>query len=142
MSKEHTVKAKRLEDGTLVEVLPDGTTRDFPPDPTDWAALQAMTDEEINAAAATDPDNPPRTPEREKVLKRVPQVKFMRRALRLTQEEFAARFRIPLGMLRDWEEGKSIPDQAARAYLTVIARNPKAVIDALSHGPGQIRVST
>jgi putative transcriptional regulator len=90
-----------------------------------------MTEDEINAAALTDPDNPPRTPERAKHLKRVPQVKVMRRALRLTQEEFAARFRIPLGTLRDWEQGKTKPDQAARAYLTVIARNPKAVIEAL-----------
>jgi putative transcriptional regulator len=96
-----------------------------------------MTEEEINAAALTDPDNPPRTPEREKHLKRVPQVKVMRRALKLTQEEFAARFRIPLGTLRDWEQGKTEPDQAARAYLTVIAHNPKAVIEALGvhHGP-------
>ena len=131
MSKGRTIVARRLEDGTLVEVLPDGTTRPFPPDRTDWAALRRMTEDEINAAALTDPDNPPRTPERAKHLKRVPQVKVMRRALRLTQEEFAARFRIPLGTLRDWEQGKSKPDQAARAYLTVIARNPKAVIEAL-----------
>jgi len=64
-------------------------------------------------------------------LKRVPRVKVMRRALKLTQEEFAARFRIPLGTLRDWEQGKTEPDQAARAYLRVIARNPKAVPEAL-----------
>jgi putative transcriptional regulator len=55
----------------------------------------------------------------------------VRRALGLTQEEFAARFRIPLGTLRDWEQGKSEPDQAARAYLMVIARNPDAVVEAL-----------
>jgi putative transcriptional regulator len=92
-----------------------------------------MTEEEINAAALTDPDNPPRTPEREKHLKPAPhqQVKVMRRALRLTQEEFAARFRIPLGTLRDWEQGKTEPDQAARAYLRVIARDPEAVLEAL-----------
>ena len=92
----------------------------------------SLTEEEINAAALSDPDNPPLTPEREAKLKRVPQVKVMRRALRLTQEEFAARFRIPLGTLRDWEQGKTEPDQAARAYLTVIARNPDAVTEALS----------
>ena len=132
MKEGRTVIAKRLEDGTLVEVLPDGTTRAFPKDHTDWPALGRMTEDEINAAALTDPDNPPRTPEREKHLKRVPQVKVMRRALRLTQEEFAERFRIPLGTLRDWEQGKSEPDQAARAYLTVIGRNPKAVDDALN----------
>jgi putative transcriptional regulator len=105
--------------------------RPFPPDETDWTALQGMSEEEINAAALTDPDNPPRTPEREKHLKRVPQVKVMRRALHLTQEEFAQRFHIPLGTLRDWEQGKTQPDQAARAYLRVIACNPKAVLDAL-----------
>jgi putative transcriptional regulator len=91
-----------------------------------------MSDEEVNAAALSDPDNLPRTPEREKHLKRVPQLKLMRRALGLSQEAFAARFRIPLGTLRDWEQGKTEADQAARAYLTVIARNPKAVTEALN----------
>ena len=91
-----------------------------------------MTDEEINAAALADPDNPPITPERQARLKRVPQVKVMRGALGLTQEEFSARFRIPLGTLRDWEQGKSEPDQAARAYLTVIARDPEGVRKALT----------
>jgi putative transcriptional regulator len=135
MSKGRTIRARRRQDDVLVEVLPDGTERPFPPDETDWAALQRMTEGEINAAALTDPDNPPRTPEREKHLKRVPQVKVMRRALRLTQEEFAARFRIPLGTLRDWEQGKTQPDQAARAYLRVIARNPTAVLEALNWSP-------
>ena len=130
-SEGRTIVARRLKDGTLVEVLPDGTTRPFPPDDTDWAVLGKMTEEEINAAALTDPDNPPRTPEREKHLKRVPRVKVMRRALKLTQEEFAVRFRIPLGTLRDWEQGKTEPDHAARAYLRVIAHNPKAVLEAL-----------
>jgi putative transcriptional regulator len=136
MSEGRTIRARRLKAGTLVEVLPDGTMRPFPPDESDWAALRQMTEEEIDAAALTDPDNPPRTPEREKHLKRVPQVKVMRRALRLTQEEFAQRFHIPLGTLRDWEQGKTQPDQAARAYLRVIARNPKAVLEALSAAPG------
>ena len=131
MSEGRTIRARRQKDGTLVEVLPDGTTRPFPPDDTDWATLRRMTEEQINAAALSDPDNPPRTPEREKHLKRVPQVKVIHRAMHLTQEEFAARFRIPLGTLRDWEQGKTEPDQAARAYLRVIARNPKAVLEAL-----------
>jgi len=37
----------------------------------------------------------------------------------------------PLGTLRDWEQGRVEPDQAARAYLTVIAREPDTVRDAL-----------
>jgi len=72
LSNEHTIRARRLTDGTLIEVLADGTTRALPPDRTGWAALRAMTEEEINAAAATDPDNPPRTAERATRLQRVP----------------------------------------------------------------------
>ncbi len=52
-------------------------------------------------------------------------------ALALTQEEFAARFKIPLGTLRDWEQGRSEPDQPAKAYLTVIAHDPRGVERAL-----------
>jgi putative transcriptional regulator len=41
------------------------------------------------------------------------------------------RFHIPLGTLRDWEQRASEPDEAARAYPTVIARDPVAVAKAL-----------
>jgi putative transcriptional regulator len=118
-------------------VLPDGSTRSLPPDQTDWTALNCMTDEEINEAALADPDNPPMTTERKARMKRVPQVKVMRRALGLNQEEFSARFRISLAMLREWEQGRSEPDQATRAYLTVIAREPDAVRRALSDARGR-----
>ena len=50
--------------------------------------------------------------------RRVPCVKTLRRALHLTQEEFASRFRIPLGTLRDWEQGRSEPDQTARGPIS------------------------
>lgn len=54
-------------------------------------------------------------------------VKEIRRVLGLTQEQFAGRFQIPLGTLRDWEQGRSEPDQPAKAYLEAIARDPAAV---------------
>jgi putative transcriptional regulator len=60
-------------------------------------------------------------------MKRSAQTKVIRRALELTQEEFAARYHIPLGTLRDWEQGRAEPDQPARAYLTLIARDPDRV---------------
>jgi DNA-binding transcriptional regulator YiaG len=62
---------------------------------------------------------------------RVVQVKTIRRALKLSQEEFAASFHIPIGTLRDWEQGRKEPDAAARAYLRVIAREPEVVRRAL-----------
>ena len=60
-------------------------------------------------------------------MKRAPRPKTIRRALELTQEEFAARYHIPLGTLRDWEQGRAEPDQATRAYLKLIARDPDHV---------------
>jgi putative transcriptional regulator len=53
--------------------------------------------------------------------------KRLRDRLSLTQEEFAAKYRIPIGTLRDWEQGRKFPDAPARAYLTIIARDPHAV---------------
>lgn len=94
--------------------------------------LHPMTVDEVRAAASSDPDARPLTPDDFKRMKRIPRAKIIRRALGLTQEEFAARFHIPLGTLRDWEQGAAEPDTCARAYLTVIARNPKAVADALT----------
>ncbi|MEP6566993.1 MAG: type II toxin-antitoxin system MqsA family antitoxin [Mesorhizobium sp.] len=58
-------------------------------------------------------------------------VRAVRRVLHLNQEEFAARFGFGLARLRDWEQGRSAPDSAVRAYLTVIEKNPKAVAEAL-----------
>jgi len=68
-------------------------------------------------------------------MKRVPRTKTMRRALGLTQEEFAARFHIPLGTLRDWEQGRAEPDQTAKAYLRAIAGDAQAVQRALKLAP-------
>jgi putative transcriptional regulator len=90
-----------------------------------------MTQEAAERAARADPDAQPLTVGDLRRLKRTPQAKIIRRALGLTQEEFAARYRIPLGTLRDWEQGRAIPDQPARAYLTVIARHPQSVQQAL-----------
>ncbi len=131
MSEETIIARRRRSDGKLVRIFPDGREEPFPEPPP----LPQRSDDEIMAAALSDPDNPPLTPERLARMKRVPQVKVMRRALGLTQEDFSARFRIPLGTLRDWEQGKSEPDQAARAYLTVIAREPEAVRRALQARP-------
>jgi putative transcriptional regulator len=90
-----------------------------------------MTQKQIEAAANADRDNRPLSVGDLGRMKRTPQVKIIRRALGISQEDFAARYHIPIGTLRDWEQGRVAPDQAARAYLTVIARNPEAVRKAL-----------
>jgi putative transcriptional regulator len=129
MSKTTTF-ARTRADGTLVEVFEDGTERPFPETP-----MRPMTEAEISAAAAADPDARPMTDAEWQAARKVPRTKTLRRALGLTQEEFAARFQIPLGTLRDWEQGKAEPDQSARAYLKAIAGDPVAVQRALQAAP-------
>jgi putative transcriptional regulator len=59
-------------------------------------------------------------------------VKAIRARRGLTQEEFSLRYAISLASLRDWEQGRYSPDPTARAYLTIIDRNPEAVEKALT----------
>jgi putative transcriptional regulator len=94
-----------------------------------------MSPEAVEEAARADPDAQPLTEADLKRMKRTPQAKVIRRALQLTQEEFAARYHIPLGTLRDWEQGRAEPDQPTRAYLTLIARDPDHVSRVLNPGP-------
>jgi putative transcriptional regulator len=94
---------------------------------TDWAAVDALTDEQIEAAVRSDPDAAPIRFFEQPGFIRIPNVKKLRERLGLTQEAFAATYRIPVGTLRDWEQGRKFPDAPARAYLTVISRNPEAV---------------
>jgi putative transcriptional regulator len=125
-----TISARSRSDGAVVEILDDGGERPFPERP-----MRPMTEAEIREAAAADPDARPMTPEQLAKAKRIPRIRTLRRALGLTQEEFATRYHIPLGTLRDWEQGRSQPDQPARAYLTLIAADPEGVSRRLAAGP-------
>jgi putative transcriptional regulator len=100
----------------------------------DWRKFQALTDDDVIAGAMTDPDNKPLTREDRLRMKRRPRAYVIRRALRMTQEEFAEAYHIPIGTLRDWEQGRTEPDQANRAYLKVIAVDPEFVRRALGQG--------
>ena len=101
------------------------------PPKTDWRAFDAMSDAERHRAAASDPDAPPATEAQLARARRVLTVRALRKKLNLTQEEFAARFHLPLGTVRDWEQGAHRPDKAAQVLLRVIARDPDAVARAL-----------
>jgi len=101
------------------------------PPRTDWRAFDAMSEEERRQAALSDPDALPATDAQLARARRVPSVRALRKKLGLSQAEFAARFHLPLGTVRDWEQGAHRPDKAAQVLLTVIAKDPDAVARAL-----------
>jgi putative transcriptional regulator len=103
--------------------------------PEKWARLRAKTNDQVLSEARRDPTALPvedRKTGRLGPVGRVSPAKRVRWALRMSQIEFAKTFRIPLGTLRDWEQHRRDPDQAAKAYLEVIAREPEAVRRALA----------
>jgi putative transcriptional regulator len=89
-----------------------------------------MTSQERHAAAMADPDARPMTDSEWAIAPWL-----VRRRLKLSQEEFAARYHIPVGTLRDWEQRRKEPDAAAKAYLRVIALEPEVVRKALAARP-------
>ena len=75
----------------------------------------------VRAMKATSPSFAPVIP---------PQI--LRKHLGMTQSEFAKALRIPLSTLRNWEQGRVLPDPAARSLLTIVAKNPKIALKALA----------
>ena len=98
---------------------------------TDWSKFDQMSDQNKLEAALSDPDALPLSDDDMRRMKRTPQAKIIRRALKMTQEEFSAKFEIAIGTLRDWEQARYEPYGAAKAYLKVIAREPDSVLRAL-----------
>ncbi|MDO5705555.1 MAG: helix-turn-helix domain-containing protein [Paracoccus sp. (in: a-proteobacteria)] len=61
-----------------------------------------------------------------------PDVAVIRKRQKLSQGAFAQRYGLSVSAVRDWEQRRRNPDRAAAAYLTVIDREPEAVIRALA----------
>jgi putative transcriptional regulator len=99
---------------------------------TDWTRVSTMTDEEVLAAARSDPEAPPLDPEALAKMRRVSPVKALRQRLGMTQVEFAEVFGLPISTLRDWEQRRSTPDAPARALLRAIEREPETMRRLLS----------
>ena len=95
---------------------------------TGWAKIDAQTDEDITRNVASDPDAAPILTEAETA---AALARSVRKRLGISQAEFAARYHVPIGTLRDWEQNRKQPDAPALAYLRVIARKPKMVARAL-----------
>jgi putative transcriptional regulator len=61
----------------------------------------------------------------------VPDVKKIRSDFKLTQDEFAALLGISVKTLRNWEQGRRVPEGAARVLLQVAAKHPEAIWDVV-----------
>jgi putative transcriptional regulator len=62
----------------------------------------------------------------------IPDVRAIRKALHMSQHRFASLYRIPLAILKNWEQGRRYPDAPAAAYLRAIQRRPKEVMEAVA----------
>jgi putative transcriptional regulator len=96
------------------------------------ARIDWLTDEELTANASSDRDNQPLTESELSRLRAARAVKRARAATGLSQAAFAKRFHINAARLKDWEQGRTMPDSAALAYLQVIEREQEVVERALA----------
>ena len=94
--------------------------------------LDSMSDQELTVNALRDPDNPPLTDDELARIASARRAQAARSATGLSQAAFAARFGLSLGTVRDWEQGRSRPDAAAQALLTIISREPEAATRAIA----------
>jgi putative transcriptional regulator len=60
-----------------------------------------------------------------------PEIKEIRASFGLTQEQFAALLGISVRTLRNWEQGRRVPEGPARVLLQVAAKHPEAVLDVV-----------
>jgi putative transcriptional regulator len=59
-------------------------------------------------------------------------IRRTRTGLGLSQSEFASRFRVPIGTLRDWEQARTTAPDFAIAYVRVIGQHPDMVAKAVA----------
>ncbi len=130
MNEDHMTNVEMLPDGRVFEVLNDGTLVPLK-GRTDWAAFDALTEEDITRAALTDPDNPPLTDEYLAKMELIPNVYIIRNNLGLTQLEFAETYGIALDLIQSWERGPDFPDSVARSLLRIIEQDPEGAKAAL-----------
>jgi len=90
----------------------------------DRARIAATTEEDIRRHQIEDGESPdaPFVGFEPNVL-----AQAVRRKLNMTQEEFAAALHIPIGTVRNWEQGRVTPDPAARSLLLIAYRQPEAL---------------
>ena len=112
-----------------IETIVVNNPNDLPEGKSDWNKVDALTNDDIYQKALSDPDAQPL--DERKPVETFLNVKLIRAKLGMTQERFATTFHLSLATLKDWEQKRVKPDQAARTLLEVIKRNPNAVQNAL-----------
>ena len=117
-----TIISRLESDGRLMRKTADGWVE---------VAIPPLAANFPDGEPAYDPENPPLTEAQLAGMKRVSPAKALRWRLGLSQQEFATRYHIPIGTLRDWEQHRNEPDAPARAYLKVIAADPEGVAEKL-----------
>jgi putative transcriptional regulator len=110
----------------IVKVTPDLIAR--AKREADWDAQDAKTDGDIAHEVASNVNAAPILSDADTA---AGIARLIRHRLGISQAEFAARYHVPVGTLRDWEQGRKQPDAPALAYLRVIAREPAVVARAL-----------
>ena len=97
----------------------------------DIKRVRSATNKDITRWIAEDPDTAPDLPRGTKLRlihnPPVPDVKSIRKKLRMTQDEFARHFGLSRRTIEQWEQGRAVPDRPARILLAVIDQEPRVV---------------
>jgi DNA-binding transcriptional regulator YiaG len=101
----------------------------LPDIPTEWDP--PMTDDEILAAARSDPDAQPLNERKLAGMRRLGLAGVIRRRLGLTHAEFEARYHVPAATLRGWERGTE-PDAAMQAFLALVDADPDGAAEIIA----------
>ena len=133
------MRGLRFELAALLSTGPTLEVIDLSKLKVDWKKVDKITDAEIAAQIAADPDTAPAWTEADVARARwvLPwprpeDVRAIRTRLGLSQETFAARFGFSVETIRNYEQGHRRPNGPARVLLRVIAAEPEAVERALA----------
>jgi len=101
---------------------------------TKWDYVDALTDKQIEAAAKTDVDNPPLSKKELDKFQEVIDVRKIRHKLKLSQTQFANRYKLSKRIVEDWEQHRRIPNGPSRVLLIAIKNAPELVRKAIAKG--------
>jgi putative transcriptional regulator len=110
-------------DGSIVEVLHDGSTKPIPPR-IDWSDADATSELDIARHESEDLV--------EAMRDSADRAREVRRRMGLSQAEFSRRIGVPVAKVRDWERGRQVPAGPERTLLRLIAHAPRAALAALT----------